>query len=102
METPLSEWPEDAEPVFNLVPSLEAGGNLYQEWQEAVERDVVLPELNLASAGNGEFEFSYPYSRALEPIREADGNVTGVLVRTQEAVSGVVEYRAEKLDGPSV
>jgi hydrogenase maturation protease len=99
---PLSEWPENAEPVFNIVPSLEAGGNLYQEWQEAVERDVVLPELNLESAGNGEFAFSYPYTRALEPIPEADGKIPGVLVRTQEAISGVVEYRARKLDAPGL
>jgi hydrogenase maturation protease len=102
LERPLSEWPEVAEPSFNLVPSLEAGGNLYQEWQEAVERDVVLPELSLASADHGEFAFSYPYSRALEPIRDTDGSIPGVLVRTQEAVSGVVEYRAEKLDAPGL
>jgi hydrogenase maturation protease len=99
---PLSEWPGEAEPRFNLVPSLEAGGNLYQEWQEAVERDVVLPELNLASAGDGEFDFNFPYSRVLEPIPDGTGKITGVLVRTQEAVNGVVEYQAESLGVPNL
>jgi hydrogenase maturation protease len=102
LATPLYEWQENAEPVLDLVPSLEAGGNLYQEWQEAVERDVVLPELNLASGGDGEFEFTFPYSRVLEPIRDANGKIPGVLVRTQEAIRGVVEYRAESPGVPNL
>lgn len=101
-EAPLSEWRDDADRAFDLVPSLEAGGRLYQEWQEAVEREVVLPEIDLGSGGPGEFAFSFPYSRWLEPIRETDGKIAGALVRTQEAINGVVEYRAEKLNTPGL
>jgi hydrogenase maturation protease len=102
LESPLSEWQEETEPVHNLVPSLDIGGKLYQEWQEAVERDLVLPEINLGSADSGEFAFSYPYSRELEPIPETDGKIPGILIRTQEAVNGVVEYRSEKLGPPDL
>ena len=94
-EPPLPEWRDDVEPAFTRAPSLEAGGKLYQEWQEAVERDVVLPELNLAHDGSGEFEFAFPCSRSLEPVPDPDGKIAGVLVRSREAVRGVVEYRVE-------
>lgn len=96
-ETPLAEWRETDETEFKRVTSLEANGKLYQEWQEAVERDVVLPAMNVGDTEPGEFEFSFPYFRRLEPIKNADGKISGVLVRTQESISGVVEYAAEKL-----
>src|SRR6266487_3246629 len=34
---------------FRVVPSLEVNGQLFQTWQEAAEREVVLPSLRLGS-----------------------------------------------------
>src|SRR5258708_7556040 len=36
-------------PEFHLVSRLEAGGRTYQPWQEAAEREVILPVCNLES-----------------------------------------------------
>lgn len=74
---------------FERVRSLDVGGRLYQAWQEAVEREVVLP---FSSPGKPEteFPFTFPSTRETEKIFDADGRLAGVITRTQRKITGEV------------
>src|SRR2546423_3709683 len=87
---------------FRIVESLEVEGQLFQTWQEAVEREVSAPSLNLNDLVREarQITFAFPATREVEALREASGKIIGVLVRKQEAVEGVIELRAEKLSNP--
>ena len=84
---------------FSVVASLEVNGRLFQTWQESVEREVLLPNLDLneAVARPQRLTFAFPQSREVEPLRdEAGGQLAGVIVRRQQAIEGVVEVSAER------
>jgi hydrogenase maturation protease len=88
--------------LFRAVESLRVGERLYQTWQEAEEREVVLGEIPLAGLLDRPRvqPFTFPGGRRAEPVRGPGGEVRGVLVREQQAVSGVVEVAAvEAADG---
>ncbi|HST54228.1 MAG TPA: hypothetical protein VLJ61_19635 [Pyrinomonadaceae bacterium] len=98
---PLRELPEeDAEANFQTVAALEVGGNVYQTWQEAVEREVSLHDINLKTlvARTQRQAFDFPSSSETEVLREADGSIAGALVRKQQALEGSVEVAAERVD----
>jgi hypothetical protein len=86
---PLPVLPENGEPPHEIVPQLSINGKFYQTWQEAVERRVELsltgesPQINLP--------FSFAATRNLEPVLNEDGNVAAVIVRSQQALAGIVE-----------
>lgn len=89
-----------ADSDFNVVASLEVNGKLYQTWQEAVERDVGLPGLNLSETVEKaqRLTFDFPSSRTIELLRdESEGQIVGVVVRKQQAVEGAVEVTAERV-----
>jgi len=83
---------------FRVVPSLEIGGQIYQTWQEAVEREVNTPGINLHQlVAQGRREaFTFSSQRETKPLRESDGRTTGMLVRRQELIEGSVEVAAER------
>ena len=84
---------------LRAVASLEVNGRLFQTWQESVEREVLLPNLDLneAVARPQRLTFAFPESREVEPLRdEAGGQLAGVIVRRQQAVEGAVEVSAER------
>jgi hypothetical protein len=75
---------------------LQVGERQYHSWQEAEEREVALGEITL-----GELlvkprcvSFSFPGSRRLEPLRDSEGDIRGVLTREQQTISGRIEARA--------
>ena len=80
---------------LRVVESLEVGDRLFYTWQEAVERDVSLPGFNLheLAARPQRLPFSFPSSREIEPLRDQDGQLAGVLVRKQQAIEGAIEFR---------
>ncbi|MDX6692799.1 MAG: hypothetical protein QOF02_402 [Blastocatellia bacterium] len=98
LATPLPELKEGVEPDFQTVAALEVGGQLYQTWQEAAEREVNLRGLNLRQlvAAAERQAFSFPSSKEMEPLLETGGPVVGVIVRSQQAIAGEVEVRAEQ------
>src|SRR5258705_882369 len=74
----IAEW-DDAEiqssisdADINIVASLEVNGKLYQTWQEAVERDVIVPGIKLIEGAGGvrQLRFTFPSSREIEPLRD--------------------------------
>lgn len=93
---PLAEWPDSGEPLFRPVESLRVGDRLFQEWQEAEEREVTLGEVTLGelSAQPRSRAFAFPGGRRLEPLHGAAGHVVGVLIREQQAVQGIIEVAA--------
>jgi hydrogenase maturation protease len=97
--TPLPELPKGAVPDFRMVASMEVGDQIYQTWQEAVEREVSLPALDLnelAAEGQRDIAFSFPSREEIEPLRETDGQVVGVILRRQQQIEGSIEIAAER------
>lgn len=89
---PLTEAP-DAEPAFRAVESLTVGAHTYQAWQEATERAVELPELELAKLSAEPFSVEHPFpkQRHWEPLQTETRQIVGVLVREQQSVSARIE-----------
>ncbi len=80
---------------YVVVPSLELNGRLFQSWQEAVDRDVVLSDLRISTESERR-RFSYPSSKSSESLPDSStGQIAGVIVRTQEAIEGEIEVSAK-------
>jgi hypothetical protein len=89
---PVRELTHEWEPEFEIVDKLDAGGQTYSSWQEAVEREVIVSPLHPADFLSRKpvlFEFSA--SRELEPIRDASGLIVGVFLREWKEIAGSVE-----------
>jgi hypothetical protein len=85
---------------FALVPALEVNGKLLQTWQEAVERDVFLPAINLSNATTRptRLTFSYAASEMTELLRDDSSSaIVGALIRKQEAIEGTVALTVTRL-----
>ena len=76
------------------------GGHILN-WQEAAEDRVDLPlsSLELLSAAPLRHNFILPQSEDRELLRDSLGQETGAIVRTREAIRGVIEARAEPVSG---
>lgn len=84
---------------YELVQSLEVDDRLFQSWQEAVEREVVVPGIKVRELelGAKTQHFFFEAQRATEPICSSAGAVAGVLIREMETVNGSVEVSAARL-----
>jgi hydrogenase maturation protease len=62
------------------IPELRVGDNIYQSWQEAVEREVSVQPLSLRSLSEGmkSVAFEFPESRTAERIFDAEQRPAGV------------------------
>jgi hypothetical protein len=98
---PLHELPVGAEPEFEIVDRLEVGGQTFVSWQEAVERGVAIPPLHVAAAPLHQSPlFEFAAGRELEPLRNEDGLIEGVIIREWGALSGSVEINSTQcVDG---
>lgn len=87
------------ESSFIPVDSLSVGGRLFQNWQEANEREIDLPEFTLGgkSKPTEPFHVQLPGSRSIESLCETDGRQAGALVRTQNALEVEVHIGLEPL-----
>ena len=92
LDAPLDELPETGEPEFRFVPNLDVNGQLYQTWQEAVEREAALPTLRLNQVSEIK-QFTFPATRTLEPLRDEKGKIVGLIVRTQREIKAVISYQ---------
>jgi hypothetical protein len=100
--TPAAAKSADDLPEFDPVESLEVEGRTYWPWEEAVEREVVLADLSLAQINTEPVrkEFSFSSQRKLETLRDARGEVAGVIIRQQRHMNGEVQIAAgEERDG---
>ena len=85
-----------AAPTFAPARAVEVDGRIYESWQEAAEETVSCGEIPLAHLlRNPVFhEFALQAERAVEEICDRSGTVRALLVRTREAVRGVIELSA--------
>jgi hypothetical protein len=97
---PLPAWPADGEPGYRPVDVLQVGPRQFHTWQEAVEREAALGQWRLTDLLDQPRcrDFTFAARRELEPVCGADGEVVGVLVRRQQAVTGAVEVTAEPVE----
>lgn len=92
LSQPISGLPADTEPEFELVEKLIIGDRTYIPWQEATERKRSVSALNpLGQTFRRQSPFGFNAKRELEPIRNQDGMIAGVIVREWKAVMGSVE-----------
>ncbi len=96
--TPAAASSGDDLPEFDPVESLEVGGRTYRPWEEAVEREIGLAGLSVAqiNAQPVRKKFSFPSQRRVESLRDAGGEVAGVIIRQQRHMNGEVEVAAGK------
>ncbi|MDB5288925.1 MAG: hypothetical protein JWL69_166, partial [Phycisphaerales bacterium] len=87
-----------AQPTFEPVEALEVGGQSYQSWQEAVEREVKLDSITLGemAANLRPTKFTFPGRSDSEPLRDQGGRTVGMLVREQQPIAGAIELSAGK------
>lgn len=97
LETPLAELPAGDEPKFQIVGELRLGDDIFQTWQEGIEREVRATALRLRNLPAQPYQqrFTFAASRTLEPIRQNPDKVAGVIVRRQHTLEGIVEVTAE-------
>ncbi len=78
---------------FHPVDLLEAGGKIYQTWQEAVECEINASGLKIAELAEKphRVNFSFAESETSEPLRDENRNIVGAIVRRQFALSGELE-----------
>lgn len=95
VEPARSSWNDEEPPAFRDVASLKVGESTYQAWQEAEERQVVLPAMSMESLMGSpvHHKFAFPGRRRLEPLQD-QSKVVGVLIREQATVTGSVEASA--------
>ena len=99
LTSPMSELPQDGVPEFRLVERLAIDGRVYQPWQEAVEREVILPALEVRELVQTPLSqpFAFSATKEFEYLRDGEGPIGGVIIRDQSALAGVVEVNCESI-----
>jgi hypothetical protein len=97
LDLSLSELPDETEPDFQTVASLNVDDQVFHTWQEAIERDVSSPSLNLKelAAQPQRLKFDFTAKQEREPLKDSDGRIAGAFIRNQRCVGGAVEISAE-------
>ena len=82
-----------------VVPSLEVNGKLFVTWEEAVEREVCVPLINLRKAVSAHLPFKFPAGKQGETLRDENtGQLAGQIVRSKETIEGIVEITGTKIN----
>jgi len=97
---PATEIVPGAIPEFRPVEKLEVNGRVYQAWQEAVEREVVVPVCNVEALVQNQavHTFAFPSQKHFEPLRDSGGQFVGILTLEGNAIAGEVEVSAARHD----
>ena len=97
--TPGGEYCPDIEPVHEVVDSLRIGDQTFSTWQEAVERELTLPGLEIAGIGEPQrTPFAFEAGSEREPLHDQSGLMVGLLVRNQCALHGTLEITCSRID----
>jgi hypothetical protein len=97
LNSPMEESSIDGMPDCSYVTSLRVGDKLLQSWQEATECSENIPTVALRDLVGREVvrHFSLPPKKEIEPVRDNDGKVQALIVRTRQALRGEAVLRAE-------
>jgi hydrogenase maturation protease len=96
---PVNELLPGEIPEFRPVDRLVVNGRVYQPWQEAVEREVILPAYNLEALAYRLVpdEFDFPAEKQFEYLRDGSGPIVGVIVRERKPLCGAVAIMSERV-----
>jgi hypothetical protein len=99
LTTPVGEPQPNETPNFLPVDKLIVDGRVYQPWQEAVEREVILSTCNLDALiqAPASQSFIFPAGKEFEYLRDGQSPITGVVIREQSALRGVIETRGKRV-----
>ena len=97
LTSPRHDLNSGVEPEYVVIDSLEVDGRTIRTWQEAIERDVDIPALNVRNllAHPQQHAFGFPANRELEFIADPDGDARSIIVRKQQQIDGTVEISAD-------
>jgi hypothetical protein len=97
---PVSELQPDKISEFVLVDKLVVNHRVYQPWQEALEREVILPVYNLEALGYRPMPeaFSFPAEKTIEHLRDGSGRIVGLIQRHRQYLCGAIEVMGEAVD----
>jgi hypothetical protein len=100
LRLPVSALPPGEVPEFRPVTRLAVADRIYQTWQEAVEREVILSGYGVETLGRRLIPdvFHFPAEKQFEYVRESGGQISAVIVRERRAISGAVEVMGEKVE----
>ena len=98
---PVSELLPGEIPEYRSVEKLVLDDRVYRPWQEALEREVVLPVYNVEALACRLVSdaFYFPAEKQFEYLRDGHGQIVGVIIRERKQLCGAVEIISEKLDG---
>jgi hypothetical protein len=98
LSSPGLEQQDGESPKFTIVESLEVDNQLFQTCQEATERQISAPRLNLGELiiESQRFTFAFPPKNEIERLYDSTGQVAGVICRKQRSIEGAVEIAAEQ------
>ncbi|MGA8271068.1 MAG: hypothetical protein WB919_05865 [Candidatus Sulfotelmatobacter sp.] len=99
LAAPVSDLQAAETPEFQLVERLTVDGRVYQPFQEAVEREVIVPTRSFEDVIHTPLSqsFGFPEIKELEYLREGAGPLTAVVLRQQSALQGMIEFRGERV-----
>jgi hypothetical protein len=91
LNTSLPEPTQGGEPGSQALTPLDVGEQCLRSWQEASERDVNVPDvdLNELAARPRRSTFGFPARQESEPLRDGDGQTAGVIVRRRQFIAEI-------------
>jgi hypothetical protein len=94
--SPMAELPAGQEPAYTNVASLKVGEEVFQSWEEAIERDVTASSLMLKQLTGAPVKmlFAFAGQRTLKPLRGPDGRVYGLLIHASADIQGELTIAA--------
>jgi hypothetical protein len=95
----LDDWPEDELPAYRHVESLQVAEGLVHSWQEAIEREIPLGDVELRDLISRPrwIEFSFTPHEESRPLRGPLGTIVGLVEHVQCRIAGGAELSAEVL-----
>ncbi len=96
LSAPVTELRPGAIPEFHPVEKLSVNGHVYQGWQEAVERELIIPVRNLEALNCNPLSqgFAFSAEKEFELLRDSGVETVGILVRERHSLLGEVEVAA--------
>lgn len=80
------------------VDELQIGQMRHLAWEEATEREIIIDDIELAPMKTPRrVEIEVPAGSAEESLNDENGKVVGALVRSWQALRGLIEIEAEAL-----
>ena len=98
---PIPSPPVAASPSqqFEIVPELMVDGEILQSWEEAIDREIVAPDLDLLRLVETPFiaRWQSAEQQTTEELRNADGELVGAIIRRHQPIGAVVTIHAVRL-----